>query len=159
VWRDQFEVIEHAPGCHQALCIGLARNSRLPHCAGFEFPSGRGFESAEQFDERGFTGSVHADQGNALAAFNDEIHILEDVLFTVGFRQTLGFHDDASAGLWLRELEVNGGFFFRHFDPFDLLKLLDAALHLLGFCSLRAETVDEQFKLFDLVTLGFYKRK
>ena len=53
---------------------------------------------------------------------------------------------------------MNGGFFFRHFNAFNLLKFFDTALHLFGFCSLRTETVDEQFKLFDLVTLVFICR-
>ena len=46
----------------------------------------------------------------------------------------------------LRELEVDGRFFFGDLDALDLVELLDARLHLLGLGGLVAEAVDEHFE-------------
>ena len=48
---------------------------------------------------------------------------------------------------------MNGFFFRRQLDPLDFVELFDAALHLLGFCRLIAEAVDEGFELLDVFPL------
>ena len=48
---------------------------------------------------------------------------------------------------------MDGLFIRRNFDPLNLLQFLDAALHLLGFCGLIAEAVDENFQLLDAIAL------
>ena len=54
----------------------------------------------------------------------------------------------------LRKGEVDRLFLiFRHLDAFDLVELLDAALHLLGLGRLCAEAIDEGFKVLDALAL------
>ena len=48
---------------------------------------------------------------------------------------------------------MDGLFFRRDLDALDLLEFLDAALHLLGLGCLVTESVDEDFKLLDAITL------
>ena len=45
---------------------------------------------------------------------------------------------------------MDGLFVGGNLDALDLFEFLDAALHLLGFCRLGAEAIDERFELFDL---------
>ena len=64
-----------------------------------------------------------------------------------------GFDDEPAAGIRLRKGEVDGLLVRRNLDALDLLQLLDAALHLLGFGRLIAEAVDEGFELLDALAL------
>src|SRR5437868_6843974 len=48
---------------------------------------------------------------------------------------------------------MNGPLFRRYLNPLDLLELLNAALHLLGFCGLIAKTIDKDFQLLDALAL------
>jgi len=48
---------------------------------------------------------------------------------------------------------MNGPLFGRYLDPLDLLELLNAALHLLGFCGLIAKTIDKDFQLATAIAM------
>jgi len=126
--------------------------------AQLEFAAGGFLFACQQFDQRGFAGSVHSHKRNAVALLDEEADVAEDFFFaSVGFGIALGdsleLGHDAAAGLGLGEREVNRFFFRRNFDPLDLFQLLDAALHLLGLGGLVAEAVDEYFQLLDAVAL------
>jgi hypothetical protein len=84
---------------------------------------------------------------SAAAAFDEKVHVRKHALGAVALIHfhELGHH--APTGFGLRKIEVDGGFFRRHFDAFDPLQFLDAALHQLGLRSLGAEAGDERLQL------------
>ena len=53
---------------------------------------------------------------------------------------------------------MNDLLFFRNLNTLDLIEFLDAALHLLRFGCLGAETIDEGFKVLDLNALVAVRR-
>ena len=114
--------------------------------------------AGKQFDQRRFPCSIHAHQRNAVAAFDHEIHVAEDMLFSVALGHVLELGHNPPAGLGLRKREVNGLFFLRDLDALDLVQFFDAALHLLGFCRLVAKAVDERFQLLDALALIAVRR-
>ena len=116
------------------------------------------FLAAQKADEGGFACAVRADEGDAVAAFDGEVEVVEDEFFAtswgwVDFLEAGDFHDRAAGCRWLRDGEVDGGFFFGDLDALDFFEFFDAGLHLFRFRRLIAEAVDEGFESVDAVTL------
>ena len=88
-----------------------------------------------------------------------EVEVFEDVLFRrrrghgVDLCEVGDLDHGAAGGGRLRDGEVDGRLFFRHFDALDLFQFLDARLDLLGLGGLVAEAVDEGFERLDAVAL------
>ncbi len=81
--------------------------------------------SAEEADEGGFAGAVGTDEGDAVAAFDGEVEIVEDGAFTtvrrwIDLGEVLDLYDGSAGGGGLRDGEVDGGFFFGNLDALDL---------------------------------------
>src|SRR6185369_16298827 len=93
------------------------------------------------------------DQGNAVSALDDEIHIAKNFFRTVGLRDPDKLRDVPAARLRLGKRKVNSLLFFRQFDALDFFQLLDPALHLLRLGGLIAEAIDEYFQLFNALAL------
>ena len=70
-------------------------------------------------------------------------------------RDVFDVEHGAAGGDGLRELEVDGRFFFGDLDALDLFELLDARLHLLGLGGLVAKAVDEHLERLDAFALIF----
>ena len=116
------------------------------------------FLLAEEADEGGLASSVGADEGDAVAALDGEVEVVEDELFAavghgVDLGEALDLDDGAARGGRLRDGEVDGGFFFGDLDALDLFQLFDARLNLFCLGGLVAEAVDEGFEGFDAVAL------
>src|SRR6185437_2675982 len=94
------------------------------------FAAAEWLAAVEHADQRRFAGAVCAHQSNAVSAFDHEADVSQDLFFSVALGYLLELGNDASAGLWLGEAEVNGLFFRRDLDALDALKFLDATLHL-----------------------------
>ena len=122
------------------------------------WPPVRGFGFCQQLDQRGFACAVHAHQGNAVAAFDHETDIAKYFFLAVRFGHVNELGDDPAAGFRLLEGKVDYLLFFRQFDAVDLFQFLDAALHLLGFGRLIAETIDENLQLLDALALIAIRR-
>ncbi len=159
---DAGDVVQHLGVAVEHLVLILREVVGEHVVAELDGAGGGLFEVRQHADERRFARAVGADERDAVAAIDGEAHVLEHLLgAAVGRGIVLGeagdLDDGASAGGGLREGEVDGGFFFRHFDALDLFELLDARLHLLGLGGLVAEAVDEGFELLDALALVFVR--
>ncbi len=74
-------------------------------------------------------------------------------LARVALGKVFGLDNHAAGRRRLRKLEVDDRLFFWNLDALDLFQFFDARLHLLGLGGLRAEAIDEGFKMLDLVAL------
>ena len=151
--RDAAQVFENGEFGIEDFVLILGEVIGLGVVPEVEFAGGDGLFAGKDLDERRFSGAVHADESDAVAAFDVEGRAGEDVLVAVAFRDVLKFGDDAATGLRLGEAEVNGFLIGRDFDALDFFQFLDAALHLFGFGGLGAEAVDKGFEGFDAVAL------
>ena len=122
-------------------------------CPRRKFAGRRRFDARKQLDERGFSRAVHAHQRDAVSAADREIDALEYLLLAVAFGHALKLRHHAPARRRLRKRKVDGLFLGGQLDSFDLVELLDPALHLLGLGGLVAEAVDERFEVMDAVLL------
>ena len=69
----------------RGLCTGPARRSRRGRCGpSLMVPAVGCFLAAEQADEGGFACAVGADEGDAVAALDGEVEVVEDVLLAAG---------------------------------------------------------------------------
>src|SRR6185437_2310714 len=103
--------------------------------------------TGEKAQQRALAGAVLADEADAVAALQDQIKMLEDVLVAVALADGAQLEHAASDGLGLGKGEVNRLFLGRHLDLGHALELLDAALHLRGLGGGVAEAVDEDLEL------------
>ena len=110
---------------------------------------------AHEADEGGFACAVGSDEGDAVSALDSEVDAFEDEFFAgwssfdgghgVDLFEIVDFEHGSAACGWLRDGEVNGGFFFGNFDALDFFEFLDAGLNLFRFRCLIAEAIDEGF--------------
>src|SRR4029077_5389858 len=104
---------------------------------------------------RGFACAVYAPQRDPVATLDHKTDVPENFLLPrpipagIRLRHALELGHDSSAGLGLREREMDGFFFRRNLDPLDLFQFLDAALHLLRLGCGVAESIDEDFQLLN----------
>src|SRR4029077_8613552 len=100
---------------------------------------GRWFRTGKQLDQCGFACAIYPDERDPVAALDHEADVPENFLFPrpissrICLRYALELSHDPSAGLGLREREMDGLLFGRNLDPLDLFEFLDPALHLLRF--------------------------
>src|ERR1051326_1998812 len=109
--------------------------------------------AGEDSDEGRLAGAVHAHQRHTVAALDKEIDPREYPVIAVTLGDPVTLSHDSSAGLGLREFEVDGVLFGRNLNTLDPLQLLDAALHLFRLGGLVAEPVDESLQLRDPLLL------
>ena len=75
------------------------------------------------------------------------------MLLAIDFCQAFRLHHGAARWRRLGKSEVDDRLFLWNLDALDLFEFLDARLHLLGLGGLRAEAVNERFKMLDLIAL------
>src|SRR5579864_7856570 len=114
-WRKNFNVIDHSTSRIEFFVLVLREIITFNVVSDLERTLSRRLKPREQFDQSGFSCSVHSDQCDTISAFEDEIDITEHSFCAIGLGETFSFHNRASAGLGLRKLKVNGGLFLRHF--------------------------------------------
>src|SRR3974390_1252657 len=147
------EVVEHAAFGVEFLVLVLGEVVGFNVVPKLQHSPGQRFSAGQQLDQRRFSGAIDADQSHSVAALDGEIDVVEDFFRAVAFGDRFALDHGASAGIGLREAEVDGLFFGRNLDPLDLLQLLKAALYLLGLRRLITEAVDERLKLLDAFSL------
>ena len=147
------QIVEHAGVGVEFLVLILREVVDLNVVAQAVFAARERLDAGQQFDERRLAGAVHAHQGDAVAALDDEVHAAEDEFLAVALGDVLKLGHDAAARLGLGKRKMDGLLFGRQLDALDLVELLDPALHLLGFGGLVAEAVDERLQLLDALAL------
>src|SRR5438067_788594 len=137
------QVIQNARLGIEFLVLILRKVIRLNVVPDFIFSRSSRFCPGEQFDQRRFPCTIHADKGNPVAALDDEIHAAKNLFLAVVLAEVCHLRGDPATGFWLWERKMDGALFWRSLDPLDLLQFFDSALNLFGLGSLVAVTVDE----------------
>src|ERR1019366_2896004 len=150
---DGGQIVDEARVLVQLLVLVLGEIVGLGVVTEDVFTGGHGLGAGENPDHGGLTGAIDADQGEAVAALDDQVAIGKDDVIAVGLGDLLELGHDAAARLGLREAEMDGLLAGRNLDPLDFLQFLNAALHLFGLGGLGAEAVDEGFQLLHAVLL------
>ena len=96
-----------------------------------------------QLQQRGFAGAVDAHDAPALAAAHHEVQPLIDAAVAVALVHVLQADDVLAGARRGKEIERYRLAAPRRLHPFDLLQLLDPALHLGGMRGARLEALDE----------------
>src|SRR5271157_1046568 len=156
--RDVGKVVEHSPLRVELFVLVLREIIGLDVVPMMQRARGKRLDAGQQLDERRFAGAVYPDQRDAVSAVNGEAHIAKNFFRSVAFRDPRALHNQAPAGLWLRESEMDGLFLGRNLDALDLLQFFDAALYLLGLRRLVAKAVDECLELLDAFALVLVRR-
>src|SRR4029077_12983499 len=84
--RNVAEIVEDARIRIEFLVLVLREIIRLNVVAQLVFALSQGLGLRQQFDESRFPGAVHADQGNAVATFDDEIDAAKYLFLSVRLR-------------------------------------------------------------------------
>ena len=112
------------------------------------------------FDQRRFSLTVLSYKSHLLTPVDGKRHMLEHHMLSVCLAHVAAYHRIISATRCGRELQMKRGIVFLiNFYGHNLLQLLDAALHLYGFCSLIAEALYEVFGILYLFLLVFVSTK
>ena len=151
--RHARDVVDQARFRIKRLVLVLREVIHFHVVAQAAFTCGRLFRARQQLDQCRFPGAVHPNQAHAIGAIDDEAHAREHLLraIALGHASKLRHHAAARPGLGKREM--NGVLLGRQLDSFDLLQLLDPALHLPRLGGLIAEAVDEHFQMVDTLLL------
>ena len=110
----------------------------------------------DHLEQRRLARAVGAHERDLVAAVHGEVEAVVHGLVAVALHETAGAHHLVARARRLLEVELDGFLLLGKLDALDLLELLHAILHLLGFRGLVAELLDERLHMGDL--LGLLRR-
>src|SRR5208283_1734315 len=139
------EILREVTGLHAGADDSLAAGDR--------------FDARQQLHHRGLSRSVGTDQRDSRAALDDQIDAVVNRERAVAFDRALEFENPPRAPFAFRKRNCGRLLrSFRRLEAFELVELLDAALHQTRLARLVAEAADETLHVLDFEPLPLERR-